>query len=66
MGLATPAAIAVATGRAAQMGLLFRKGTALEALARADTVVLDKTGTLTLGRPTLVKVLPFGIARKKP
>ncbi|GGN02381.1 copper-translocating P-type ATPase [Thermus composti] len=64
MGLATPAAIAVATGRAAQMGILFRKGTALEALARADTVVLDKTGTLTLGRPTLTEVLPFGMEAK--
>nr|BAL57636.1 cation-transporting ATPase [uncultured Deinococcota bacterium] len=65
MGLATPAAIAVATGRAAEMGLLFRKGTALEALARADTVVLDKTGTLTRGKPTLVKVLPFGLLREE-
>ncbi|MGC8905659.1 heavy metal translocating P-type ATPase, partial [Thermus sp.] len=65
MGLATPAALAVATGRAAQMGLLFRKGTALEALARADTVVLDKMGTLTLGRPTLVQVLPFGLSREE-
>jgi len=65
MGLATPAAIAVATGRAAQMGILFRKGTALEALARADTVVLDKTGTLTRGKPTLVRVLPFGLSREE-
>ncbi len=65
MGLATPAAIAVATGRAAEMGLLFRKGTALEALARADTVVLDKTGTLTRGKPTLVRVLPFGLSREE-
>ncbi|MCS6869559.1 heavy metal translocating P-type ATPase [Thermus sp.] len=61
MGLATPAAIAVATGRAAGMGLLFRKGGALEALARADTVVLDKTGTLTQGRPTLGRVVAFGL-----
>lgn len=65
MGLATPAAIAVATGRAAEMGLLFRKGTALEALARADTVVLDKTGTLTRGKPTLVRVLPFGLSQEE-
>ncbi|WP_135257573.1 heavy metal translocating P-type ATPase [Thermus caldilimi] len=65
MGLATPAAIAVATGRAAQLGLLFRKGTALEALARADTVVLDKTGTLTRGHPTLTEVLPFGLGKKE-
>jgi Cu+-exporting ATPase len=65
LGLATPTAIAVATGRAAQMGLIFRKGTALEALARADTVALDKTGTLTLGRPTLVQVLPLGLSREE-
>jgi Cu+-exporting ATPase len=65
MGLATPTAIAVATGRAAQMGLIFRKGTALETLARADTVALDKTGTLTLGRPTLVQVLPLGLSREE-
>ncbi|GLV47859.1 copper-translocating P-type ATPase [Thermus sp. LT1-2-5] len=65
MGLATPAAIAVATGRAAQLGLLFRKGTALEALARADTALLDKTGTLTQGRPTLTEILPFALSREE-
>jgi len=53
MGLATPTAIMVATGRGAQMGTLFRKGAALETLARATTVVLDKTGTITKGRPEL-------------
>jgi Cu+-exporting ATPase len=53
MGLATPTAVMVGTGRGAQLGLLFRKGAALEMLARVDTVVLDKTGTLTLGRPEL-------------
>ena len=53
MGLATPAAIMVATGRSAELGILFRKGTALEQLAQIDTVVLDKTGTLTQGRPVL-------------
>ncbi len=62
MGLATPAAIAVATGRAAEMGLIFRKGQAVEGLARADTVVLDKTGTLTQGKPTLTETL--GLALK--
>ncbi|WP_234554716.1 heavy metal translocating P-type ATPase [Thermus caliditerrae] len=65
MGLATPAAIAVATGRAAQMGLLFRKGQALESLARADTVVLDKTGTLTQGKPTLTETLGFALDPKE-
>lgn len=53
MGLATPTAIMVGTGKGAEMGVLFRKGTALESLARIDTVVMDKTGTLTLGRPEL-------------
>jgi len=61
MGLATPAAIAVATGRAAGMGLLFRKGQAIEGLARADTVVLDKTGTLTQGKPVLTERLGFAL-----
>ena len=53
MGLATPTAIMVATGKGAEMGVLFRKGTALEALGHVDTVVMDKTGTLTRGRPEL-------------
>jgi Cu+-exporting ATPase len=60
MGLATPAALSVAVGRAAQKGVLFRKGDALERLARVDTVALDKTGTLTLGRPRVVEVRLFG------
>ncbi len=58
MGLATPAAIMVGSGRAAELGVLLRKGEALEALARVDTVLLDKTGTITRGRPTLTAVLP--------
>ena len=53
MGLATPTAIMVGTGKGAEMGTLFRQGTALEALARVDAVALDKTGTLTKGRPEL-------------
>ena len=53
MGLATPAAIMVGTGRAAELGVLFRQGEALEALSNVDTVLLDKTGTVTLGRPAL-------------
>ncbi len=53
MGLATPAAIMVGSGRAAELGVLFRKGESLEALSRVDTLVFDKTGTLTLGRPRL-------------
>ncbi len=60
MGLATPTAVLVATGRAAELGVLFRKGTALEGLAAVDTVLLDKTGTLTRGRPALTDVRALG------
>ncbi|MGL4311461.1 MAG: heavy metal translocating P-type ATPase [Paracoccaceae bacterium] len=51
MGLATPTSIMVATGRAASLGLLFRKGDALQRLAEVKTVAFDKTGTLTIGKP---------------
>ena len=57
MGLATPTAIMVGTGKGAEMGVLVRNGAALEMLARIDTVVLDKTGTLTRGRPDLTDFL---------
>ena len=53
MGLATPTSIMVGTGRAAEMGVLFRKGDALQSLQEAQIVAFDKTGTLTLGRPEL-------------
>lgn len=53
MGLATPTSIMVGTGRGAEMGVLFRKGEALQLLKNAKVVALDKTGTLTEGRPTL-------------
>ena len=53
MGLATPTSIIVGTGRAAEMGVLFRKGDALQMLQEASVVALDKTGTLTEGRPEL-------------
>ncbi len=56
MGLATPTAIMVGTGRAARLGVLFRRGTAIEALAGVDTVVFDKTGTLTQGRAALTDI----------
>ncbi|NEI06127.1 heavy metal translocating P-type ATPase [Rhizobium leguminosarum] len=53
MGLATPTSIMVGTGRAAELGILFRKGEALQSLREARVVALDKTGTLTKGRPEL-------------
>jgi P-type Cu+ transporter len=54
MGLATPTSIMVGTGRAAEMGVLFRRGDALQTLRDADVIAVDKTGTLTLGKPKLV------------
>ena len=57
LGLATPISIMVATGRGAQMGVLFRNAQAIETLRDVDTLVLDKTGTLTTGHPTLDRVI---------
>ncbi len=57
MGLATPAAIMVGTGRSAEMGILFRNGEALETLSNVDTVLFDKTGTLTEGRPSVTDII---------
>ena len=56
MGLATPVSVMVGTGKAAELGVLFRKGEALQTLSEADVIALDKTGTLTEGRPTLTDV----------
>ena len=60
LGLATPVAIMVATGRAARMGVLFKDAASLEQLHNIDTVVLDKTGTLTTGKPVVTDILPNG------
>ena len=57
MGLATPTSIMVGTGRAAEMGVLFRKGEALQSLRDVSIVALDKTGTLTRGRPELTDLM---------
>ncbi|MEM7472244.1 MAG: heavy metal translocating P-type ATPase [Pseudomonadota bacterium] len=57
MGLATPTSIMVGTGRAAEMGVLFRKGDALQALSDVDVIALDKTGTVTEGQPTLTDIV---------
>jgi len=59
LGLATPMSIMVATGRGAQAGVLIKTAEALEQFATVDTLLIDKTGTLTLGKPQLVAVLPL-------
>ncbi|MCJ7626859.1 MAG: heavy metal translocating P-type ATPase [Longimicrobiales bacterium] len=58
LGLATPISIMVSVGKAAELGILVRNGEALQAARRVDTVVLDKTGTITQGKPALVGILP--------
>ncbi|HKC41223.1 MAG TPA: copper-translocating P-type ATPase [Gemmatimonadales bacterium] len=62
LGLATPTAILVGTGRAAEFGILIRSGEALERLAKVRTVLLDKTGTITEGKPTVTHI----VTAKKP
>lgn len=61
LGLATPTAIMVATGMAAQRGVLFKNATAIESAARIDTVVMDKTGTLTRGEPEVTDLVVEGL-----
>lgn len=60
LGLATPMSIMVATGKAASNGILFRDAAAIENLRRVDTLIIDKTGTLTQGKPTLQQIVPAG------
>jgi Cu+-exporting ATPase len=60
LGLATPMSIMVATGKGAQFGVLFKDAQAIEVLREVDTLVVDKTGTLTEGKPKLVTILPVG------
>ncbi|WP_221887036.1 copper-transporting P-type ATPase [Bacteriovorax stolpii] len=60
LGLATPMSIMVATGRGATMGVLFRNAEAIEQMRKVDTLVVDKTGTLTVGKPKLITVKSVG------
>ena len=62
LGLATPTAIIVGTGKGAEQGILVRSAQALEVAHRVDTVVLDKTGTLTTGQPAVAGIYPLGVS----
>jgi Cu+-exporting ATPase len=64
LGLATPMSIMVAVGRGAQLGVLFRDAEAIERLRDVDTLVVDKTGTLTVGKPVLQQVIVAGAQRE--
>ena len=65
LGLATPVAIMVGTGRGAQLGVLFKNAEALENLHNIDTVVLDKTGTLTTGKPAVTDIIPVSVSASR-
>jgi len=65
LGLATPMAIMVGTGLGAQRGVLFKNATALEGTAKIDTVVMDKTGTLTKGEPEVTDVIAAGMSEEE-
>jgi P-type Cu+ transporter len=65
LGLATPMSLMVGVGKAAEQGILIRNGTALQAAQNLDTVVLDKTGTITVGKPSLTDIVVTGEAREE-
>ena len=65
LGLATPVAIMVSSGVGAKIGVLFKNATAIESSARVNIVVLDKTGTITLGEPEVKDIIPIGISEEE-
>jgi P-type Cu+ transporter len=65
LGLATPMAVMVGTGRGAASGILIRNAEALERMEKIDTLVVDKTGTLTEGKPSVTSVVPIGLERRE-
>ena len=65
LGLATPMSIMVGTGRGATVGVLIRNAEALERLEKVDTLVVDKTGTLTKGKPSVTSVVPIGLEKRE-
>jgi Cu+-exporting ATPase len=65
LGLATPMSVMVAAGRGASMGVLFRNAEAIELLRKVDTLVVDKTGTLTIGKPAVVSIVAQDIAENE-
>jgi len=66
LGLATPTAIMVATGKGAELGILIRRGEALQRLAEIDAVVFDKTGTLTRGEPAVTEIVQLAASNQPP